>query len=381
VDFQLNEEQDAIRQAAREFADEVVAPGAEERDEKAEFPSDIVKQLGELGFQGMTVPEEWGGAGADHVCYVLALEEICRADAGVGVIMSVNNSLCCEPIMLHGSDTLKEKYLKRLAAGEILGAYALTEPGAGSDAGALSTTAVSDGDHFVLNGSKAFITNGDSCDVMIVYAKTDPEAPNGKGITAFVVEKGTPGFNVGKHEEKLGIRCSDCCAITFEDCRVPAENILGEEGKGFKIALATLDVGRIGIGAQALGIAQASLDESVKYSKERRQFGKPISYFQAIQWKIADMAMRIHASRLLLWRAAWMRDQGMRHTAESSMAKLFASETGMAAALDAVQIHGGYGYIREYPVERLMRDAKICEIYEGTSEVQRLVIARNILAD
>jgi butyryl-CoA dehydrogenase len=381
VDFLLNEEQDAIRQAAKEFADEVVAPGAGERDETAEFPAEIVKQLSELGFMGMTVPEEWGGAGTDHVCYVLALEEISRADAGVGVIMSVNNSLCCEPILLHGSEALKEKYLKRLATGEILGAYALTEPGAGSDAGALSTTAVRDGDHFVLNGSKAFITNGDSCDVMVVYAKTEPEAPNGKGITAFVVDKGTPGFNVGKHEEKMGIRCSDCCAITFEDCRVPAENILGEEGKGFKIALATLDVGRIGIGAQALGIAQAALDESVKYAKERQQFGKPIAYFQAIQWKIADMAMRIHASRLLLWRAAWMRDQGMRHTLESSIAKLFASETGMAAALEAVQIHGGYGYIREYPVERLMRDAKICEIYEGTSEVQRLVIARNVLAD
>ncbi len=381
MDFLLNEEQDAIRQAAKEFADEVVAPGAGERDEKAEFPTEIVKQLFELGFMGMTVPEEWGGAGTDHVCYVLALEEISRADAGVGVIMSVNNSLGCEPIMLYGSEALKEKYLKRLAVGEILGAYALTEPGAGSDAGALSTTAVKDGDHYVLNGSKAFITNGDSCDVMVVNAKTEPEAPNGKGITAFVVDKGTPGFNVGKHEEKMGIRCSDCCAITFEDCRVPAENILGEEGKGFKIALATLDVGRIGIGAQALGIAQASLDESVKYAKERQQFGKPIAYFQAIQWKIADMAMRIHASRLLLWRAAWMRDQGIRHTLESSIAKLFASETGMAAALEAVQIHGGYGYIREYPVERLMRDAKICEIYEGTSEVQRLVIARNVLAD
>jgi len=381
VDFLLNEEQDAIRQAAREFADEVVAPGASERDLTAAFPTDIVKQLGELGFMGITVPAEWGGAGADHLSYVLALEEISRADAGVGVIMSVNNSLCCEPILLNGSEALKQKYLKRLATCEILGAYALTEPGAGSDAGALSTSAVKDGESYVLNGAKAFITNGDSCDLKLVYAKTDPAAPGGKGITAFLIDKGTPGFNVGKHEDKLGIRCSDCCAINFEDCRVPAENVLGEEGQGFKIALATLDAGRIGIGAQALGIAQAALDESIKYAKERKQFGKPIAAFQAIQWKIADMAMRIQASRALLWRAAWMRDQGMRHTLESSVAKLFASETAVFAGLEAVQIHGGYGYTREYPVERLMRDAKICEIYEGTSEIQRLVIARQMLAD
>jgi alkylation response protein AidB-like acyl-CoA dehydrogenase len=381
VDFRLNEEQDAIRQAAKEFADEVVAPGASARDETSTFPTEIVKQLAGLGFMGMHVPPEWGGAGADHLSYVIALEEISRADAGVGVIMSVNNSLCCEPILLNGSEVLKEKYLKRLATGEILGAYALTEPGAGSDAGAISTTAVKDGDTYVLNGAKAFITNGDSCDVMLVYAKTDLAAPGGKGITAFMVDKGTPGFNVGKHEEKMGIRCSDCCAINFEDCRVPAENVLGEEGQGFKIALATLDVGRIGIGAQALGIAQAALDESIKYAKERKQFGKPIAAFQAIQWKIADMAMRIQASRALLWRAAWMRDQGMRHTLESSVAKLFASETAVFAGLEAVQIHGGYGYTREYPVERLMRDAKICEIYEGTSEIQRLVIARQMLAD
>ncbi len=381
MDFLLNEEQEAIRQAAKEFADEVIAPGAAERDLKAEFPTEIIKQLGELGFMGMSIPAEWGGAGAGHLEYVLALEEISRADAGVGVIMSVNNSLCCEPIHLNGNDRQKEKYLKPLASGKILGSYALTEPGAGSDAGAQATTAVKDGDVYVLNGSKAFISNADSCDMSLIYAKTDPAAPGGKGITAFLVEKGIPGFNVGKHEDKLGIRCSDCCAINFEDCRVPAENVLGEEGQGFKIALATLDVGRIGIGAQALGIAQAALDESIKYAKERKQFGKPIAAFQAIQWKIADMTMRIHASRNLLWKAAWMRDQGMRHTLESSMAKLFASETAVFAGLEAVQIHGGYGYTREYPVERLMRDAKICEIYEGTSEIQRLVIARQMLAD
>ncbi|MCK4772659.1 MAG: acyl-CoA dehydrogenase family protein, partial [Candidatus Latescibacteria bacterium] len=241
--------------------------------------------------------------------------------------------------------------------------------------------AIKDGNEYILNGSKAFVTNGDSCDVTITYAKTDPEAPSGKGISALVVEKGTPGFNVGKHEEKLGIRCSDCVSITFEDCRVPAENLLGEEGKGFKIALSILDIGRLGIGAQAVGIAQACLDESISYSKEREQFGKPISYFQAIQWKLSDMAMEIEASRLLILKAAWMRDGGKRHTMESSMGKLLASETAMRAALQAVQIHGGYGYIREYPVERYMRDAKITEIYEGTSEVQRLVIARNLLMD
>ncbi len=381
MDFRLTEEQEFIKQAARDFAQKEIKPGAGERDEKAEFPADIVKSMGELGFMGIAIPEEYGGAGTSNLSYVLALEEISKADAGVGVIMSVNNSLCCDPIYHFGNDDLKKRYLTRLASGEQLGAYALTEPGAGSDAGSLTTTAVKDGDEYVLNGTKAFITNGDSCDLLVTYAKTDPDAPSGKGITSFVIEKGTPGFIVGKHEDKLGIRCSDCVSIIFEDCRVPAANIIGEEGKGFKVALATLDVGRIGIGAQALGIAQASLEESLSYSSERVQFGKPIAAFQAIQWKIADMAMEIAGSRLLLQHAAWMRDEGMRHTLESSMGKLFASETAMRAALQAVQIHGGYGYIREYPVERHMRDAKITEIYEGTSEIQRLVIARNLMAE
>jgi alkylation response protein AidB-like acyl-CoA dehydrogenase len=381
VDFRPNEEQEFIRQAARDFAESEIKPGAAERDVTAEFPAELVKQLGELGFMGVAIPEEYGGPGAGHLSYVLALEEICKADAGVGVIMSVNNSLCCEPIYRFGSDLVKEKYLKKLAPGEWLGSYALTEPGAGSDAGALVTTAVKDGNEYVVNGSKSFITNGDSCDVTIAYAKTDLEAPSGKGISALLIEKGTPGFNVGKHEDKLGIRCSDCVGMTFEDCRVPVENLLGEEGEGFKIALATLDIGRLGIAAQGVGIAQACLEESVRYSKEREQFGRPIANFQAIQWKIADMAMNIEAARLLMWRAAWMRDQGERHTLESSMAKLLASETAVRAGLEAVQIHGGYGYIREYPVERFMRDAKITEIYEGTSEVQRLVIARNVLVD
>lgn len=381
MNFKPSEEHEFIRQAAKDFAESEIKPGAEERDLNAEFPADIVKQLAELGFMGIAIPEEWGGTGASTLAYVMALEEISKADAGIGTIMSVNNSLACEPIYHFGSDHLKEKYLKKLASGEQLGAYALTEPGAGTDAGAQKTTAMKDGNEYVLNGSKAFISNGDSCDILIAYAKTDPEAPSGKGISAFVIEKGTPGFNVGKHEDKLGIRCCDCVALTFEDCRIPAENLLGEEGKGFRIALATLDVGRLGIGAQAIGIAQACLEESINYSKEREQFGKPISYFQAIQWKIADMAMEIEASRLLIWKAAWMRDEGMTHTLESSMGKLLASETSMRAALQAVQIHGGYGYVREYPVERFMRDAKITEIYEGTSEVQRLVIARNLLAD
>lgn len=381
MDFRLTEEQEFIQKAARDFAQNEIKPGAAERDEKAEFPADIVKKLGELGFMGTAIPEEHGGAGTGNISYVLALEEISKADAGVGVIMSVNNSLCCDPLYHFGTDYIKDKYLVKIASGEWLGAYALTEPGAGSDAGSLTTTAVKDGNEYVLNGSKAFITNGDSCDLLVTYAKTEPDAPSGRGITAFVVEKGTPGFNVGKHEDKLGIRCSDCVNILFEDCRVPAENILGEEGKGFKVALATLDVGRIGIGAQALGIAQACLEESLSYSSERVQFGKPIAAFQAIQWKIADMAMEIAGARLLIQRAAWMRDEGMRHTIESCMGKLFASETAMRAALQAVQIHGGYGYISEYPVERHMRDAKITEIYEGTSEIQRLVIARNLMAE
>jgi len=381
VDFNLTEEQEFIRQAARDFAESEIKPGAGERDLNAEFPVEIVKQMGELGFMGVAVPEQWGGAGAGYLSYALALEEISRADAGVGVIMSVNNSLACDPILASGTEAQKEKYLKKLASGEQLGSYSLTEPGAGSDAGSLKTTAVKDGNEYVLNGSKAFTTNGDSCDLTVTYAKTDPEAPSGKGISAFIIEKGTPGFNVGKHEDKLGIRCSDCVSYSFEDCRVPAENLLGEEGEGFKIALATLDIGRLGIAAQAVGIAQACLDESVAYSKEREQFGKPISYFQAIQWKLADMAMEIDAARLMLWRTAYLRDQGTRHTKESSMTKLFASETAMRAGLQAVQVHGGYGYIKEYPVERFMRDAKITEIYEGTSEVQRLVIARNLLAE
>lgn len=379
MDFRPTEEQEFIRKAARDFAESEIKPGAAGRDLNAEFPTDIVKQLGELGFMGIVIPEEMGGAGAGNLAYVMAVEEISRADAGVGVIMSVNNSLVCDPIHKFGSDSIKNRYLQKLASGEWLGSYALTEPGAGTDAGAQKTTAIKDGNEYVLNGTKAFITSGDSCDVTIIYAKTDPDAPSGKGISAFVVEKGIPGFNVGKHEDKLGIRCSDCVSLIFEDCRIPAENLVGEEGKGFNIALATLDIGRLGIGAQAIGIGQACLDESIAYSKEREQFGKPISYFQAIQWKLADMAMEVDASRLLIWRAAWMRDEGMRHTLQSSMGKLFASETAMRAALQAVQIHGGYGYIKEYPVERLMRDAKITEIYEGTSEVQRLVIARNIL--
>ena len=381
MNFRPTEEQEFIRQAARDFAESEIKPGAAERDLTAEFPTDIIKQLGELGFMGIVIPEELGGAGAGNLEYVMALEEISRADAGVGVIMSVNNSLVCDPLHNFGSDHIKDSYLKKLASGEWLGSYALTEPGAGTDAGAQKTTAVKDGNEYVLNGTKTFITSGDSCDLTLTYAKTDPEAPSGKGISAFVVEKGTPGFSVGKHEDKLGIRCSDCVSLIFEDCRIPAENLLGEEGKGFNIALATLDIGRLGIGAQAVGIGQACLDESLAYSKEREQFGKPISYFQAIQWKLADMAMEVDASRLLIWRAAWMRDEGMRHTLQSSIGKLFASETSMRAALQAVQIHGGYGYIKEYPVERFMRDAKITEIYEGTSEVQRLVIARNILAD
>jgi len=381
VDFRLTEDLEFIQQAARDFARNEIKPGVGERDEKAEYPADIIKSMGELGFMGIAIPEEFGGAGIGNLAYVLALEEISRADAGVGVVMSVNNSLCCDPLHHFGSDYIKETYLKKIASGEWLGSYSLTEPGAGSDAGALAMTAVKDGSEWILNGSKAFITNGDSCDITVTYAKSDPEAPSGRGITAFVVEKGTPGFSVGKHEDKVGIRSSDCTSLIFEDCRVPVENVIGEEGKGFKVAMATLDVGRIGIGAQALGIAQACLDESLSYSAERVQFGKPIAAFQAIQWKIADMAMELDASRLLVQRAAWMRDEGLRHTLQSSMGKLFASETAMRAALEAVQIHGGYGYIREYPVERLMRDAKITEIYEGTSEIQRIVIARNLMKD
>ena len=378
MNFELNETQKLIRETARQFAHDELAATAESRDEKEEFPYEPVKKLGELGFMGMMVPEQYGGAGLDTVSYSLAIEEISRVDASCGVIMSVNNSLVCYGLNEFGSEDQKQKYLMPLASGKQLGAFALSEPEAGSDATNQRTLAVRDGDSYILNGIKNWITNGFNADLVLVMAATDP-AKGSHGISTFVVEKGMPGFSVGKKERKLGIRSSDTVSIAFQDVRVPAANRIGEEGFGFKFAMKTLDGGRIGIASQAVGIAQASLDAAVKYSKERKAFDQPLSNLQAIQFKIADMATDIEAARSLTLRAAAAKDSGERFTQHAAMAKLFASKVAVNCALEAIQIHGGYGYIREYNVERYLRDAKITEIYEGTSEIQRIVIARSLL--
>ncbi len=378
MDFAFTEEQLMIKETAKDFAESEIASSAVERDINAEFPHEIVKKMGELGFMGMMVPPEWGGAGMDTISYVLAMEEISKVDASVGVIMSVNNSLVCYGLNDFGSNYIKEKYLKPLAQGKLLGAFALSEPEAGSDATNQHTTAEKDGEHWVLNGTKNWITNGQSADVFLIIAQTNRELCH-KGISTFVVEKGTPGFEHGKKEDKLGIRSSDTCSLSFTNCRVPKENLVWEEGKGFNFAMNTLNGGRIGIAAQAIGIAQASLEAAVKYSKERKAFDKPISYLQAIQFKIADMSTKLEAARLLTLNAASLKDKNENYIQAAAMAKLYASRTAMECADEAIQIHGGYGYVREYLVERYLRDAKITEIYEGTSEIQRIVIARSLL--
>jgi len=378
MNFDFNETQQMIRDTARKFAQDELAPSADERDEREEFPHEAVKKLGELGFMGMMVSEQYGGAGLDTVSYVLAMEEISKVDASAGVIMSVNNSLVTWGLEAYGSDYQKEKYLKDLASGKKLGAFALSEPEAGSDATNQRTTAVRSGDHYILNGTKNFITNGANADIVLVMASTD-RAKGPKGVSAFIVEKGTPGFSVAKKERKLGIRSSDTVSLAFQDCKIPKENLIKEEGFGMKFALKTLDGGRIGIAAQALGIAQASLEAAVTYSKERKAFDHPIADFQAIQFKIADMATAVEAARQLTLKAARMKDAGQNYGTMAAMAKLYASKVAVNAALEAIQIHGGYGYIREYKVERFLRDAKITEIYEGTSEIQRVVISRAML--
>ncbi|MFQ6091341.1 MAG: acyl-CoA dehydrogenase [bacterium] len=378
MSFDLTEEQQFIKKTARDFAENQLKPGAAERDETEEFPAEQVKKMGELGFMGIMIPEQYGGAGMDALSYVIAVEEISRADASCGVIMSVNNSLVCHPIFKYGTEEQKKRYLVPLANGTHLGSFSLAEPNAGSDAVSLETTAVRDGDHYILNGTKIFVTSGGKSDTVVAFAVTDKEKKH-KGISAFVVEKGWDGFEVGKRENKLGIRSSDTSELIFKDCRVPEQNRLGEEGMGFKIALDSLDGGRVGIAAQAVGIAQAALDESIAYSKQRQQFGQPICEFQAIQWMLADMDTEINAARLLVHQAARAKDKGGRYSKEAAMAKRFASEVAMRATSKAIQIHGGYGYMKEYPVERLFRDAKITEIYEGTSEVQRMVIAASLL--
>ena len=362
----------------RDLAREVMLPTAAERDTSKEFPAENIKKMGELGIMGMSIPPEYNGAGVDTISYSLALQEIGYACASTAVIMSVHNSVSCGPIYRFGSDFLKEKYLKPLAAGQFLGCFALTEPGAGSDPASQKSTAKRDGDSYILNGTKAFVTSGKNADVVVATAYTD-RSKRHRGISAFVLEKGLPGFIVGPEEDKMGQRASDTTSLIFEDCRVPAENLLGEEGDGFIIAMTALDEGRIGIASMSVGIGQACLDAAIGYAKEREQFGRPISKFQGIRWMIADMAVQIEASRLLTFNAAAMKDRGERFTAEASMAKLFASEMANKVAYQALQIHGGYGYSKEYPVERYYRDARVTTIYEGTSEVQRIVIANNII--
>jgi len=378
MNFDFTDDHKMIQQSAREFAREVIAPSAVERDINAEFPTEIVKQLGELGFMGMMVSPDYGGAGLDMISYVLAMIEISRVDASVGVIMSVNNSLVCYGLEKYGTDYVKEKFLTPLAKGQKLGAFCLSEPEAGSDATNQRTTADKKDAHYLLNGIKNWITNGLNADYYLVMATTDKEKGH-KGISTLVVEKGTEGFGHGKKEDKLGIRSSDTCSLTFENCKIPFENLVWEEGKGFNFAMNTLNGGRIGIAAQAIGIAEASFDAALKYSKERKAFGNPISKLQAIQFKLSDMAVKVDCAKMLTFKAAALKDAGKPYFKEAAMAKLYSSKIAVECALDAIQVHGGYGYVREYLVERYLRDAKITEIYEGTSEIQKLVITRALL--
>lgn len=378
MDFQLTEEQLAVRDAAREFAQIELLPGVIDRDTEGKFPKEQLKKMGELGFLGMMVDPKYNGGGMDTVSYVLAMEELSKIDASASVAMSVNNSLVCWGLEKYGTETQKEKYLKPLAAGEILGAFCLSEPEAGSDATSQKTEAHLHGDHYILNGTKNWITNGSSASIYLIIAQTDASKGH-KGISVFIIEKGWEGFQIGKKEDKMGIRGSDTHSLMFTDVKVPVENRIREEGFGFTYAMETLNGGRIGIAAQALGIAAGAYELSLAYSKERKTFGKPISQHQAIQFKLADMATQIEAARLMVYKAAWLKDNGEDYAHASAMAKLFASQVAMDVTIEAVQVHGGYGYVKEYHVERLMRDAKITQIYEGTSEIQKIVISRKIL--
>ncbi|GAA0436370.1 MAG: acyl-CoA dehydrogenase [Bacillota bacterium] len=377
MNFQLSDEQQMLRKMVAEFAKKEVEPTAAERDEEERFDREIFHKLAELGLTGIPWPEAYGGIGADYMSYVITVEELSRVCASTGVTLSAHVSLASWPIYKYGNEEQKKNFLTRLATGEALGAYALSEPGAGSDVVSMKTTAKEEADHFVLNGNKVWITNGGVADIYIVFAKTDADKQH-KGISAFIVEKGTKGFTFGKKEKKLGIRSSPTTELVFENCRVPKENLLGSEGEGFKIAMSTLDGGRNGIAAQALGIAQGALDAAAAYAKEREQFGKPIAHNQGISFKLADMATEIEAARLLTYQAAWLESEGQPYGKASAMSKLFAGDAAMRISVEAVQIFGGYGYTKDYPVERFMRDAKITQIYEGTNEIQRLVIGRMI---
>ena len=374
MDFSLSKTEELFLQMIREFAEKEVKPLAAEVDEEERFPLETVEKMAKTGLMGIPVPVKYGGAGGTNLMYGMAVEELSRVCGTTGVVLSAHTSLCCAPIMENGTEEQKMKYLPRLASGEWIGAFGLTEPNAGTDAAMQQTTAVLDGDQYVLNGNKIFITNAVYAHVYVIFAMTDKSLGN-KGISAFIVEKGTPGFSIGKKEKKMGIRGSATTELVVEDCRIPKENLLGQQGKGFAIAMKTLDGGRVGIAAQALGIAQGAMDETIKYTKERKQFGRSISQFQNTQFQMADMETKVQAARLLVRSAHWKKDNGMPYSVDAAMAKLFAAETAMEVTTKAVQLHGGYGYTREYPVERMMRDAKITEIYEGTSEVQRMVIA------
>ena len=380
MSFQLTDEQLMIQTMVRDFAREVLLATAMERDRTKEFPAENLRKMGELGLMGMMVPPEYNGAGVDMVSYVVALEEVAYACASTAVVMSVHNSIACETINRFGTDEHKQTYLKPLAAGEVIGAFAMTEPHAGSDPVSQSTSAVRDGDHYIINGTKRFITSGKNAGVTIITAKTD-KTKRHKGISAFIVKKGTPGFLIGKTEEKMGLCASDTTDLVFDNCRIKAEDLLGQEGDGFRIAMTALDSGRIGIAAQSVGVAQAALDAAVSYAKEREQFGQPISKFQGLRWMLADMATEIEAVRQLTFSAAAKKDRGEKYTMQASMAKLFASEMVNRVTADALQIHGGYGYTKDYPVERFYRDARVFTIYEGTSEIQRVVIANHLLGD
>lgn len=379
MEFAFSSDQEMLRQSVRDFAENVLGPGVVDRDEKEYYDPATFKAMADLGLTGIPFEEKWGGADMGMIAYALAVEEIARIDPSAADTLSAHVSLAAFPIRMFGTDQQKEKYLIPLATGEKHGAFALTEPNAGSDALGMTTKADLDGNQYILNGSKIFITNGAAADTYIVFARTGSKDLGSKAFSAFIVEKGTPGFSFGKYERKMGLRGTQNCDLIFEDCRIPAENLLGKVGEGFKIAMQTLDGGRIGIAAQAVGIAQGAMEKALEYAKTRVQFGKPIAKQQAIAFKLADMAMEIDAARLLTYRAAWKKQQGLPFSLEAAMAKLKASETAMAVTNQAVQIHGGYGYTREYPVERMMRDAKITELYEGTSEIQRVVISNNIL--
>jgi butyryl-CoA dehydrogenase len=378
MDFNLTEEQLMIKKMVRDFAEKEIGPRAEEIDATDEFPRDIFKRMGELGLLGIPFAEAYGGSGGDYISLLIALEEIARVSGTVAIILDAQTSLCCEPIHLFGTEEQKKKYLPSLVSGEKVGAFGLTEPGAGSDAGATRTRAVQDGNEWVLNGQKQFITNGSLADVLVVTAKTDPEKGT-HGISAFIVEKGTPGFKPGRDEKKMGLKGSVTSQLFFEDCRIPGGNLLGKENEGFKQFLTTLDAGRLAISAMAVGLAQGAFDKAVAYAKEREQFNQPIANFQAIQWMIAEMATDIEAARMMVQHAAWLREQGLRYTKEAAMAKMFSTEVSERVCYKAIQIHGGYGYVRDYAVERMYRDQRLCAIGEGTNEIQRLVIARQVL--